>query len=555
MGRVCCIGLDGATFNLIDPWIQAGYLPALREITRHGVRAVLRSVILPFTPQAWTSFLTGVNPGIHGIFGFKEAKRGTYGFQFVNNKSIRVKTLPNLLTDLDKKAILVNVPMTYPPEPINGVLIAGMDAPGTESDFVYPPELRKEVFQVSPGYTVHLHIGAGYLDSDGKRRAGFRGLLEMVENRERVVLHLLKNYKWDFFAVNLAAIDQVQHHFWRYLGEDGEFHDAILRIYQRVDETVGKVLSELDGQTTLIVMSDHGAGPASEWVFFIDEWLKERGYLHFLPRSPLRRALSHAVRFALGTLSKKLGSDAKDHLMKRFPGLRITSQGFVRRSLIDWDKTKVFSGEHPATLRINLKSREPQGTVNPGREERQICDRLIRELEELRIPGRDERLIEKVYRREELYHGPQTELAPDIVVLTKDLSHQFRGGPYPPGLGYGEVISKKNHREFFVNGVHRLEGIFLAHGPNIASGIDLRGPLSIMDIFPTVLCALGLEVPLGLDGKVPAAIFQESFLRRNPVRYRECDLTRIQKEEVQSYGTIEESRKIEETLRGLGYLD
>jgi predicted AlkP superfamily phosphohydrolase/phosphomutase len=555
MGRVVCIGLDGATFDLIDPWTVAGYLPALREITRGGSRAVLRSVILPFTPQAWTSFLTGVNPGIHGIFGFKETRKGTYGFQFVNNKSIRVKTLPTLLTELDKKAILVNIPMTYPPEPVNGVLISGMDAPGTESDFVYPPELRKEIFEVSPGYTIHLHIGAGYLDSDRKRRAGFRGLLEMVENRERAVLHLLKNHTWDFFAVNFAAIDQVQHHFWRYVREDGEFHDAVLKIYRRVDEALGKILSELDGETTLIVMSDHGAGPASEWVFFIDEWLRERGYLHFASRSSLRRALNRAVRFALGTLSKKLGSDTKDLLMKRFPGLRMTSQGFIRRSLIDWDKTKVFSGEHPSTIRINVKSREPQGTVNPGREERQICDRLIRELEELAIPGTDERLIEKVYRREELYHGPHTGLAPDLVVLTKDFSHQLRGGSYPPGLGYGEVISKKNHREFFVNGVHRLDGIFLAHGPNIVSGVDLGEPLSIMDIFPTVLFALGLEVPLGLDGKVTNALFEESFLRRNPVRYRECDLTRIRTGEARSYGTAEESKKIEEALRGLGYLD
>ena len=196
MERLFCIGLDGGTFDAIDPWMGAGYLPSLKKISDRGVKAGLKSVILPFTPQAWTSFMTGVNPGIHGIFGFKEMKRGNYGFQLVNSKSIRVKTLWNVLNTLGKKAILVNIPMTYPPVSINGVMIAGMDAPGLESEFVYPSELRKEIFEVSPDYTIHLHVGAGYLDSNRKRREGLHGLLKMVENREKIILHLLREYEW-----------------------------------------------------------------------------------------------------------------------------------------------------------------------------------------------------------------------------------------------------------------------------------------------------------------------------------------------------------------------
>jgi len=156
MGRVICIGLDGGTFDLIEPWMEAGYLPALREIAEQGVSARLRSVILPFTPQAWTSFMTGVNPGIHGIFGFKEMRKGDYGFQFVNNRSIRVKTLPRLLDELKKRVISVNIPMTYPPDPLNGVIVAGMDAPGVESNFVYPLEMRERILEISPGYAERL---------------------------------------------------------------------------------------------------------------------------------------------------------------------------------------------------------------------------------------------------------------------------------------------------------------------------------------------------------------------------------------------------------------
>lgn len=241
--------------------------------------------------------------------------------------------------------------------------------------------------------------------------------------------------------------------------------------------------------------------------------------------------------------------------MRRFPGLRTRSQGFVRRSMIDWSRTAVFSGEHPATLRINLRSREPQGIVGPGTEERKLCDRLIRDLMELTIPGTGERLVENVYRKEELYHGPYRNRAPDLVVVTKEFRHQIRGGPYPAGLGYDQTICRKNPREFFVNGVHRLHGLFMATGPHIVSGLGVDGPFSIMDLFPTAFFMMGLDVPLGLDGRVLEGIFDEGHLRQNPVRYRDYDLTRLRGGKDKSYDRVEDAEKIETVLRGLGYLD
>ncbi|RJQ16217.1 MAG: hypothetical protein C4560_09780 [Nitrospiraceae bacterium] len=552
--RVIVIGLDGGTLDLIDPWMSAGHLPNLKKISGSGVKAPLRSVILPFTPQAWSSFMTGVNPGVHGIFGFKEIKQGTYGFQFVNHKKMRVKNIWNLLSEAGKKVISINIPMTYPPEPINGVMISGMDAPGAESEFVYPAELKKEIFNIAPGYTIHLHVGAGYLDSDSKRRAGLKGLMDMVENREKIVLHFLEKYEWDFFAVNFAATDQVQHHYWEYMNKESEFKDAVLRIYKRVDEAVGRITRKLDDRTTLFIMSDHGAGPASDRVFFIDEWLRQNRYLEFASRSPLKGAVRQTVRLALDTLSRNISSNAKDGLMRKFPGLRVRSQGFIRRSLIKWSDTQVFSGEHPATLRINLKGREPQGTVAPGKEKDELCKKLIDELESLVIPDTGERLVEKVYRREDLYHGPCTGISPDLYIITRDFSHQVRGGPYPPGLGYKKVIEKKNHREFFVNGVHRMNGVFMAQGPDIVPGLCSQH-FSIMDLFPSILYCMGLEIPLGLDGKILESIFDKSFMEANPAKYMERDIAKAGNPDGPTYESDEDSRKIEKSLRGLGYLD
>ncbi|MBM2832928.1 MAG: hypothetical protein HW406_89 [Candidatus Brocadiaceae bacterium] len=553
--KLIVIGLDGGTLDLIDPWIKAGHLPNLRKISESGVKAPLKSVILPFTPQAWSSFMTGVNPGVHGIFGFKEIKKGSYGFQFVNHKKMRVKNLWNLLSEAGKKVISINIPMTYPPEPVNGVMISGMDAPGVESDFVYPEKLKKEIFNIAPGYMIHLHVGAGYLDSDKKRREGLKGLLGMVENREKIVIHFLKNHEWDLFAVNFAATDQVQHHYWRYMNTDSEFKEAVLQIYKRVDQAVGRIVQELDSQTTLFIMSDHGAGPASDKVFFIDEWLKQKGYLEFQPRSLFKSTLRQISRFALNTLSKNVSSNAKDRLMRIFPGLRVRSQGFIRRSMIKWARTQVFSGEHPATLRINLKGREPQGIVAPGKEKDNLCDKLIHELESLVMPDTGERLVEKVYRREELYHGPCLEISPDLYIMTRDFSHQVRGGKFPRGLGYKEIIAKKNHREFFVNGVHRMNGVFMAQGPDIISGVCFPQEFSIMDLFPSILYSMGLEIPDGLDGKILYPIFKDKFVHDNPAKYIEQETSVACSEEERTYEDEEDSKKIERSLRGLGYLD
>ncbi len=555
MKRVICIGLDGGTLDLIDPWMEGGYLPNLKRISESGVKAPLKSVILPFTPQAWSSFMTGVNPGVHGIFGFKEIRRGSYGFQFVNNRSLRVNTLWELLSKKDKKSVLINIPMTYPPKPINGVLIAGMDAPGIDSDFIYPAELRKEIFKISPDYTIHLHVGAGYLDSDRKRRKGLEGLRVMVENREKIVLHFLDKNEWDFFAVNFAATDQVQHHYWKYMNDGAEFNDAVLNVYRRVDEAVGKIMQRMDDDTTLFIMSDHGAGPASEWVFFIDEWLKQKGFLSFKSPSSFKGKVGNTVRYALNTLSRTVSSDAKDRLMRVFPGLRVSSQGLIRRSRIDWSKTKVFSGEHPATLRINLKGREPQGIVTAGKEKDGLCDTLIKELEGIVIPYTGEKLVEKVYRREDLYHGSCTDVSPDLYIVTRDFAHQIKGGPYPRGLGYRDVISRKNPKEFFVNGVHRLNGVFMAMGRGITSGVCSQRPFSIMDLFPTALYSMGLEVPSGLDGAVLKDIYEDAYLKDNAIRYTEQNMGKATPDDRETYEKGEDSEKIENALRGLGYLD
>lgn len=555
--KLFLLGLDGATFDLIDPWVEQGRLPNLARLLQEGARAPLRSVIPPFTPVAWGTLMTGVNPGKHGVFAFKEMRPGTYSFQLVNNRTLKSKTLWRCLGEQGKRVVVVNIPMTYPPEPVNGILVGGMDSPGLDSDFTYPSALRQEVLRVAPGYSIHLHVGAGYLTSDKKRRRAVEGLLEMAEAREKLVLHLLRSRPWDFFAVNFAAIDQIQHHFWQYLAapDGSEFEDAILRVYQRVDDAVGRIAGALGADVALLVMSDHGAGASSDQVFFLDEWLSENGYLQFRQTSPIASVRRSMTRGLLTFASRHLSSGLKDRLMTTFPGLRSRWQGTIRRAAIDWDATRVFSGEFPATLRINQRGREPRGTVEAGDCE-SLRDELRSRLLALRDPTTGEALFEKAYRREELYHGTYCDRAPDLILEPKEFALQVRGGTFPPRRTYDAALSRKDPADFFVSGTHRINGVFIARGDGVRAGAELP-PVDMADLFPTILHVLGLAVPPGVDGEVAEGLFEDAVREQRPVLHSEADLRRYPQEsqDLTTYEEERDSERVQKALRALGYLE
>jgi predicted AlkP superfamily phosphohydrolase/phosphomutase len=239
--------------------------------------------------------------------------------------------------------------------------------------------------------------------------------------------------------------------------------------------------------------------------------------------------------------------------MHFFPGLRVKLQGYVRRSLIDWSATKVFSGEHPATLRINLTGRDREGIVDQ-KDYEDLRDYLIKELETLKDPETGEKLMDKVYKKEELYHGSYLDAAPDLIVCAKDFAHQIKGGPYPKRKNYKKVISKKASGDFFVNGVHRLNGIFISSGKDIKEGQSLP-PLNIVDLYSTVLYCLGLRIPKDIDGKVIAEIFNEDLLIKKPVQYIDYPIERDSKVSSITYEKEEEAREVAKALKGLGYID
>lgn len=556
--KVLVIGLDSATFDIIEPLVQKGQLPNLARFMSEGSKGVLRSVLPPLSPQAWSSFMTGLNPGRHGVFGFKEKLDSSYSFHFVNNKIIKSKTLWRLLTELGKKVVVINIPMTYPPEPVNGILISGMDAPGVSSDFTFPSEAKEDILKICPDYYVHLHV-AGYLDSDEKRRKAFKDLQWMTDAREKVALHYLKNYDWDFYAINFAAIDQAQHHFWRYMADEdqNEFKNCIYDLYKRLDETVGRLTEDLDDEVTVFIMSDHGAGPISDVVVFIDEWLLSEGLVSFLGRNGKKGIFKGFIRdFVEGLYDfgvKIAPSNLKDTIQRLLPRFRGKARSFITQAIVDWGKTLVYSGENIGTLRVNLKGRDPNGQVRPD-EYKDLLRKIIEKLESLENPLTKERLVDKVFLRDELYWGEYVDQSPDLIIWPKENKYRIQKRVFRKGKGKRAVAIKKR-KGVETSGTHRLEGILLARGPGIRKSTVV--PQSyIYDLFPSILYAMDLDIPSDLDGKVIKPIFEEEYLKKKQIKFKSYDLNRTGQGKVseETYNK-EEAEQIEERLKGLGYLE
>jgi len=490
--KVFCIGLDGATFDLIRPWVAEGRLPNIGRMMQKGVWGELESVLQPVSAPAWTSFMTGKNPGKHGIFGFRKQKKNSYGELFVNRTLIRGLTLWNMLGKIGKKVIVMNVPITYPPEKVNGTIICGMDTPSTKSEFTHPPHIMQDIEQLTGGdYKIHLHLG-GYLTNDKRREKALQDIKRLTDTRAKVADHLLRTNAWDFFMLKFDNPDQVQHYFWRYLDKaESKFKDAIYSIYRHLDTTVGRLMEHVDENTITIILSDHGAGPYKEKVFYVNEWLKREGLLFSGAKDKKRRKgiKSFKGQFVVDLLdwlyhfsSKIVSYKMRDRLGFVFPLLKTRIRSVIKFSAIDWRRTKAYLGGNLNTIHINLQGREPLGTVSPGEEYEKLRDRIIRNLKSITDPDDGKPVFEHIYRKEEVYHGHCMDEAPDLLLVPREfaynLSKKFRGSENESLVAYKP--SSKG-----VSGKHKMNGMFLIKGATVKKGAEVKEARPI-DLFPNI---------------------------------------------------------------------
>jgi len=543
--KLAVIGLDGATFDLINPWIEAGDLPTFERLLSQSAFGRLRSTIHPLSPQAWSTFMTGMNAGKHGLFDFLVKKPGTYQFALTHGGARRGASLWRMLSEADRRVIVANVPFTYPPEPVNGAMISGFDAPRADETLCYPSDLYQQITTAVGDYYLHNMYPVGY----GKAEYG--AVLESeVENRLQVTHYFLDQYEWDFYMIVVNATDLVQHLFWAEMeNPESPYRDEIRRVYQRVDSALGEVWSRLGPETTLLVMSDHGAGPI-EKSFYLNEWLRQQGWLAYQEQTlgTAQRVASGWIDIGRQALKRHLPRSTKDWLKQTVPGFRNRVESWIQTSKIDWSRTRAFAGGKFGDIYLNLREREPEGTVEAGGERERLVAEITGALLALQDPTSGQRVVEQVHARENLYQGPFVDRAPDLIIQWRDYAY-FAASELEGTAG--DVFGPppvEDATDFRHTGTHRMDGILLICGPGIQPG-RIEGA-RIADLAPTILHGFGLPVPHDMDGKVLQSVFREP----RPVSLAPSHTTDAQKQSRSAYSEAEES-EMAERLRALGYLD
>ncbi len=567
--RVLVICLDGATFDLLDPWIESGRLPGLKRFVSEGVKGTLESVVPPITAPAWASFMTGKNPGKHGVYYFVNRGGGARSGSaaFVDARSRKGRALWHLLGEAGRKVLVLNVPTTYPPERVNGALISDFLTPPGRRDFTYPASLAEELEGRYGKYPLHIKtLPFSPSLSAGNARRLLQELKRETEVKFDAAHWLLDRYEPDFCILHILGTDRVQHELWSLFDLEHPLHnedmrqscaESVIDYFVRLDEEIERLSGRFGEHDTIFLISDHGFGPVRK-VIDLNVWLLENGYIETATsvRSRLKAALwkrgltkEKFTRIALRTFFRYgAGLAARIPDESIFKSMLFIARRGDRGGLlfsfddVDWGRTRAYAPVGMGAIYINLRGREEQGLVAPGDEYRSLQQEIADKLRVLQDPETGEQISAEVYLRQEIYHGPYLDRAPDIVFL-----------PNESGLFAGGMTGFFSNRWIFPNaawpGHHRMKGILLARGGSCRKGVRIEGA-RLMDLAPTLLHLLGVEIPSDMDGRVLTELFDRSFLEARPVAYGPPD-----EDSDETPGLPEEEEKdVVRRLKDLGYL-
>ncbi|MFQ5429962.1 MAG: alkaline phosphatase family protein [Phycisphaerae bacterium] len=535
--RVLLIGLDGATFDVLGPLMDRGLMPELKELVDGGTSGPLESTRPPITPAAWTTFMTGKGPGKHGIIDFLRYDPTTNTLSFNNNTKIgkKAKTIWQILSDKQYKVGSIHVPMTYPPEAVNGFMISGFDTPQGKG-FTYPPELERDILAEYPDYTHEKRWERKATGGDDLFARNLEYIAHSFDRGYELARWCGDKYGWDVMMVLFKFVDNLQHKAWRYIDERTK-HDHPKRAelteqcWSRLDTVIGKLKAlAAEHGAHVLVMSDHGHGSLdgkAQPNLLLSRW----GYLALRSRAAQARtrAATWFRRLAKPSFAEQVGhaSALDDDLA------------------VDWSRTRacVLHAGVYGFLYVNLKGRQPQGIVEPADFKKvlhEVRERLLGATCKDR-DGRPTRIFEDVLITEELYAFDRDEhpWMPDLLLAPAD------------GLAVVKKIRGRSPVRWVpfsrLEGTHRLEGIFIANGPGICSGKTSRA--GIADLAPTLLAGLGEPVPKDMDGKVMQQLFSEPVV----VEYEPPQERKIEEEAPAL--SQQQMQEVANRLSDLGYLD
>ncbi len=527
IGRLLVVGWDGADPDIVDALCSCGKLPHLQSLRRRGVWGRLTSTYPPSSLPAWTSVLTGVGPGEHGVVHYIRKDSHGYRLRLVNAHEREVTTIQRIATQNGFKVASLGVPGSFPPDDLSGLCIAGFDSPfalraGRQA--YHPPELYDMLDRNGLGWPYgdmdESAVGPGWHAE--ARKVLLSTMQEKCKTAEFVLTDL---GPFDMFMVVFSETDTAAHHFWALHDKlspryrfDAALGGTLQEVYMGLDRCLGRLLQHTDDQCLVVVLSDHGFCGASDTVVSINRWLHAQGYLHFGGHgSVLQRAAG-----LLGKLGGRLAPAWIKQVILRssLSDLIMRADASGRFGGLDLPATQAFSDELPQFpgIWIHLKGRDPFGVVEPGFEYENLRQQIIDTLPQTCCNEQGAKLVSKVLRREEVMPGPFMERAADLLVELARidgygvLSEQSGGRPGPVcrKLSGREKIGSKG---LGVSGIHRSEGMLAMAGLGFGAN-GHRIDLNVENVFSILAACLGLEA------EDRGGVCAERFCRRDIASYQ-----------------------------------
>lgn len=534
MNPTLFIGLDGATFTILDPLVQEGAMPFLKEFMKGSVRAGLLSTANPLTPPAWTSMMTGRGPGSHGVFDFiwAEERQADHYFTLYNFRDIQCETIWAIVSRQGGKICSLNFPLMAPAPAVNGQIVPGLVNWKHLRRYVYPREIYDKIKEL-PGFNARELAWDFDLEKEASRGIPPDKYEEWVEfhiRRERqwfeIARYLMRGYPCDLTGILFDGPDKMLHIGWRFLDPDcfpqdpspweKKIRSLIVSYFRELDGFLAEIVTIAGPEARIFMASDHGFGPG-RMIFRLNTWLHEQGYLTWKDLGPLDEKTAESVK-------------------------RLVERHFV---LLDWEKTTAYARTSTSNGIYIRKAKGPNHTGVPLEQYESFLDELKGRLYAVKDPVTGEPIIKKIYTKDEAYPGPHNDQAPDLTLVFAD--HSF-----------ASILNREpmiyHHHEIL--GTHYPEGIFLAGGPGIQRGITVPH-LPIVDVAPALLYSLGLTIPSDLEGKLPAAAFEPDYLNRFPAiigdRTHRPDSYALGEKKVTL--SAEEEEEIYRQMKALGYVE
>jgi len=531
--KTLLIGLDGATFSVLDPLMEQGVMPFLQSFFAEGARAGLRTIVPPLTPPAWTSLMTGRKPGQHGVFDFFSMDSPTSRhIRFFNSNDVQCDTIWTLANAHGLRTTTLNYPAMFPPPHIAGYVVPGW-VPWKQLRLACWPADLFDKLKTIPGFNqremaMDIKLEEKATEGISDHASDLGPWIDLHARREQNITHVLKYLSAedpsDLTAVLFDGVDKLQHLCWRYLRpeddkpltEDWELQlrEMSIKYFRCLDSLLQQLCAMAGPEATVVMASDHGFGPTYD-VLHINTWLERNGYLTWSEAAQSRD--TQGALLGVGQVAKHTW-------------------------LMDWEKTKAFATT-PTSNGIYIVVSDGTTPGVPKSEYEGFRRKLMDDLRQIRDLQTGERMVTEIYTREEAFAGPHCASGPDLTLILRD-------GGLVSILPSPETVSKRP----MVSGSHRPVGIFGARGPNIRKGL-ISSELSILDVAPTVLYSLGVPIPEELQGKVPEEIYVEGHLKNNPVRKAAAGSASHGQETAPAPSELEDEEVVLERLRELGYIE